>query len=149
MSTLQSWPAWLQNQTFAITSLYTTIHSRTAVRVSTGQTTPVVICLSVLKTSSRFIFCITPLSTAVLSVWNSLEPYLGSAASFKSRLKTLLFSAAYRLVLNMIHCQAAPPIRMQSWALYKFALYSIVLRMRGRVPNIYLGYAHCEIPLSI
>jgi len=37
---LQSWPAWLQSQTLAIT----VITARTAVRLSTRQTTPVIIC---------------------------------------------------------------------------------------------------------
>jgi len=54
---LQNWPAWLQSHTLATTA----IPSQTTVRLSTRHTIPVIICFSVLKTSSCFIFCITHL----------------------------------------------------------------------------------------
>jgi len=93
-NSLQSWPAWLQSQTLATTAI-PPLHELLSDYQPTRQLNSGHHMFSKPAITSYFASC--AFATAVPSVWNSLEPDLRSApslASFKSRVKTTLFSAA-------------------------------------------------------
>jgi len=66
-------------------------------RLSTSQINPLIICPSVFKPAVSSYFALCTFSIAVPLIWNSLELGLcfsSSFASFKSHLKTTIFSSA-------------------------------------------------------
>ena len=124
-ASLQDWPAWLQRQTHATTTICSSCSQ--AINQPAGQLQSSSHCLFAKQVVTSY-FSSRHFSTAVPSVWNSLESGLwcaASLASFKSSLKTALSMPP--VLHSTVHCQAATPIRTRPWTLYEFVLYCIVL----------------------
>jgi len=118
-ASLQDWPAWLQRQTHATTTICSSCSQ--AINQPAGQLQSSSHCLFAKQVVTSY-FSSRHFSTAVL--WNSLESDLWCApslASFKSSLKTALSMPP--VLHSTVHCQAATPIRTRPWTLYEFVLY--------------------------